>query len=611
MCGIFGIIGKTAVSTLILRSLKNLEYRGYDSAGLAVLHEGQIERCRAVGKLYNLESMLNQRTLSGRIGIGHTRWATHGAATESNAHPHITDRLAIVHNGTIQNFRSLKKRINEKGIECSSETDSEVIAQLLTLELNRGKTPAMAMQQVLQQLEGAFAFVVLFRDHENLLAAARRGAALVIGLGDGEMFVGSDAMALAPFTSRAIYLEDDDWALFTADNLDIFDKNNAPIQRSEHQLPRLAMTVRKGDYRHFMLKEIHEQPESIGRTLAHYVNFADDTIRLPVGQEDGKIFDVSNSHRLLLSGCGTAYYAGLIAKYWFERLAKLPVDIDVGSEFHYRDIPFEKDGVALFISQSGETADTLISLKDCKKGKQNVGSIVNVLLSSMARETDILFPTLAGIEIGVASTKAFTCQLAVLAILAIFSGRQRHVLDASTTQRLVQPLGKLPHLCATVLKLESQIEELARWLSKAQNVLYLGRGVNYPLAMEGALKLKELSYIHAEGYAAGELKHGPIALIDENMPVIFLAPYDHLFQKTLSNIEEVSARGGQIVVITDEKGASSGLPTGRTIIMPDMPEMIMPIVYALPMQLLAYHVAVHRGTDVDQPRNLAKSVTVE
>mgnify|MGYP002713102056 CR=1 FL=1 len=608
MCGIVGIIGKQAVAPSIVDALKRLEYRGYDSAGVATLDGNRISRRRAEGKLRNLEDKLSQEPLAGHIGIGHTRWATHGAPTENNAHPHATERLAIVHNGIIENFSELKDELRAAGVSFATETDTEVVAHLLTRELEAGRTPAQAMGTVLRRLDGAFAFAVLFRDNDNLLAAARKGAPLAIGIGDGEMYLGSDAIALAPFTNRVVYLDDGDWALITADQINIFDASGAAVHRDEHQSVASALMVDKGNHRHFMVKEIYEQPEVVGHTLAHYVDFASGTAKLPAGTS----VNFADLRRLSLSACGTAYYSGLIAKYWFERLARLPVDIDIGSEFRYREMPLDPGGLALFVSQSGETADTLASLRYCKEQQQRIGAIVNVRESTIARESDIIFPTLAGPEIGVASTKAFTCQLSVLAALAVIAGRQRGVLSSEDERRLVRAFSELPRLCAAALKLEPQIDELARHLAKAEHVLYLGRGTSYPLAMEGALKLKEISYIHAEGYAAGELKHGPIALIDENMPVVFIAPYDHVFDKTVSNIQEVAARGGRIILITDAKGeAAAGLKAEETIIMPEMPATLTPIAYALPMQLLAYHVAIQRGTDVDQPRNLAKSVTVE
>lgn len=605
MCGIFGIIGKDAVEKSILKALRRLEYRGYDSAGIATLDDGRIQRCRATGKLHHLEQKLARRPLTGHIGIGHTRWATHGKPEEErNAHPHVTDQLAVVHNGIVENFRVLKDDPILAGVTYETDTDTEVIARLLTHEYAESKVPEEAMRKVLDRLEGSFAFAVLFKDNDNLLAVARRGAPLAIGIGDGEMFLGSDAVALAPFTNRIVYLEDGDYALVSAEQIRVLDEKGDPVMRGEHLSTTRELMVSKGNYRHFVQKEIHEQSEVIARTLNHYVNLSDADVLFPN-------LDFSRLGRLSLSACGTAYHACLIAKYWFESLARLPVDIDIGSEFRYRDFPFDPGGLALFVSQSGETADTLASLRYCKEQDQRIGSIVNVPESTIARESDMVFPTLAGPEIGVASTKAFTCQLTVLAALALAAGWQRHVLGHDDVRRLVSALKELPRLCAALMTYETEIESMARRLVDAQHILYLGRGVSYPVAMEGALKMKELSYIHAEGYAAGELKHGSIALIDESMPVIFIAPHDRLFEKTMSNIREVSARDGRIFMITDKMGLAENIKTEQTIVMPDMHDIITPIVYALPMQMLAYHVAVHRGTDVDQPRNLAKSVTVE
>lgn len=608
MCGIVGILGREPVAPLLVDALRRLEYRGYDSAGIATLEEGQLTRRRAGGKLVNLEARLSAEPLSGRAGIGHTRWATHGAPTESNAHPHATERVAIVHNGIIENFQALKREISAAGRKFQSETDTEVVAHLITMALDRGMKPVEAMADTLKRLEGAFALAVLFAGEEDLLVAARRGSPLAVGHGEGEMFLGSDAIALAPFTSSITYLEDGDWAVVTRRSVKIFNERDVLVDRPIVHSVAASLTVDKGNHRHFMLKEIYEQPEVISHTLGHYVDFLAHRTSLP---EDTPI-DFRGVGRLAMSACGTASYAGLIGKYWFERLAKLPVEIDIASEFRYREPPLAAGGLALFISQSGETADTLASLRYCAGAGQKIGAIVNVPTSTIAREADYVLPTLAGPEIGVASTKAFTCQLTVLFSLAVAAARQRGAITAAEEERLVTAAIEVPRHAAHALKLEAEIETLAKELAKASDVLYLGRGTSYPLALEGALKLKEISYIHAEGYAAGELKHGPIALIDETVPVIVIAPHDALFEKTVSNMQEVAARGGRIILLTDRRGAAeASLQTMATLVLPDLAPELAPIVYSIPVQLLAYHTAVVRGTDVDQPRNLAKSVTVE
>ena len=608
MCGIVGILGSGPVAPLLVDALKRLEYRGYDSAGIATLEDGHLTRCRAEGKLTRLEERLRQQPLSGRAGIGHTRWATHGAPTERNAHPHATERVAVVHNGIIENFKALREEISAAGRELTTDTDTEVVAHLVTMALDRGLTPKDAMAETLGRLEGAFALAVLFDGENDLLIAARRGSPLAIGHGQGEMFVGSDAIALSPFTDAITYLDEGDWAVVTRSGALIYDEDGQEVTRPVTHAVGTALLVDKGNHRHFMAKEIYEQPEVIAHTLAHYVDFTENRIRLP----DDAPVDFRKLSRLAMSACGTAFYAGLIGKYWFEKLARLPVDIDIASEFRYRETPLDPGGLALFISQSGETADTLASLRYCLANDQTIGAIVNVPSSTIAREASHILPTLAGPEIGVASTKAFTCQLTVLFALALAAARQRGTLAAEREIELVKALIEVPRHAAQALKLETQIERLAKDLAKASDVLYLGRGTNFPLAMEGALKLKEISYIHAEGYAAGELKHGPIALIDEKMPVIVVAPYDEIFEKTISNIQEVAARGGRIILLTDKKGADeAGIETLETLILPDMPPEVAPIVYAIPVQLIAYHTAVVMGTDVDQPRNLAKSVTVE
>lgn len=609
MCGIIGIVGREPVAGLLVESLKRLEYRGYDSAGVATLEAGSVlTRRRAEGKLRNLEIRLAKEPLTGLIGIGHTRWATHGAPTEANAHPHATARVAVVHNGIIENFRELRDELEAAGQRFASETDTEVVAQLVDYHLARGESPAASVAATLKRLTGAFALAFLFPGHDDLVIGARRGSPLAVGWGEGEMYLGSDAIALAPFTDRIAYLEEGDWVEITRAGATIHDETDAVVERPIVVVSAAAFQVDRGSYRHFMAKEIHEQPEVVGHTLAHYLDLSESRIRLPIALP----FDWAELSRLSIVACGTAYYAGLVAKYWFEQWARLPVEIDVASEFRYREPPLPKNGLALFVSQSGETADTLASLRYCKAEGQHTAAVVNVPTSTIARESEAIFPTLAGPEIGVASTKAFTCQLSVLASLAVSAGRARGVLSAEDERRLVRALGDLPGLMGRVLRLEPKIEKIAREISKAEDVLYLGRGSNYPIALEGALKLKEISYIHAEGYAAGELKHGPIALIDETMPVVVIAPHDKLFEKTISNMQEVAARGGKIILITDEKGATAAsVPILETIILPDMPAEVASIVYALPIQMLAYHAAVFMGTDVDQPRNLAKSVTVE
>ncbi len=608
MCGIVGILGKEAVATQVVEALRRLEYRGYDSAGVATLEHGLLTRRRAEGKLRNLEIRLSSEPLEGLIGIGHTRWATHGKPNETNAHPHATGKLAVVHNGIIENFRELRAELQADGYVFETETDTEIVAHLVTRELDRGLTPVDAVAASLPRLRGAFALAFLFEGEEDLLIGARKGSPLAVGIGDGEMYLGSDALALAPFTNLIAYLEEGDWVVLNRKGASFYDKANQPVQRRAQRVAAGAFLVEKGNHRHFMAKEIYEQPEVVGHTLTQYLDMAAGRVRLPF---EGKI-DWASLSRLSVSACGTAYYAGLTAKYWFEKLARLPVEIDVASEFRYREAPLPEKGLALFVSQSGETADTLACLRYARQEQQTVLSVVNVPTSTIARESDAVAPTMAGPEIGVASTKAFTCQLTALACLALAAARGRGTLSAEEEARHVQSLIALPGLMAKALELEPEIEKLARELSKARDVLYLGRGTSYPLALEGALKLKEISYIHAEGYPAGELKHGPIALIDEQMPVIVLAPHDGLFEKTASNMQEVAARGGRIILITDAKGAAEcGIEPETTIIMPDMDPAFAAIVYALPIQMIAYQTAVFMGKDVDQPRNLAKSVTVE
>ncbi len=608
MCGIVGIVGREAVTKQVVDALRRLEYRGYDSAGIATLENGRLDRRRAEGKLSNLQLKLVQAPLQGAIGIGHTRWATHGRPNETNAHPHATERLAVVHNGIIENFRDLKRRLQADGVRFKTETDTEVVAQLVSRHMDAGAGPVEAVAAALPQLKGAFALCFLFSGQDNLLIGARHGAPLAIGFGEGETYLGSDALALAPFTDEITYLDDGDWAVLTREGATIRDRAGTVVERPRQRIATSAFLVDRGNFRHFMAKEIHEQPEVVGRTLSHYVAFAEGQVRLPVGLP----FDFRTVGRLSITACGTAYYAGLVAKYWFEQLARLPVEIDVASEFRYREAPIGPRDAALVISQSGETADTLAGLRYAKAQGCPVLAVLNVPTSTIAREADAVLPTLAGPEIGVASTKAFTCQLMVLLCLAIAAGRARGTLDEANERRLVEALVSVPGLLAEAVKREGEIEVLARDVAKARDVLYLGRGMAYPLALEGALKLKEISYVHAEGYAAGELKHGPIALIDETIPVIVIAPHDAVFEKTVSNMQEVAARGGRIILIGDATGAAAhGLDTLATVTMPDLDPVVAPIVYAVPLQLLAYHAAVAMGKDVDQPRNLAKSVTVE
>ena len=607
MCGIIGILGREPVAEEIVEALKRLEYRDYDSAVVATLEGGHLTRRRAEGKLKNLEKRLMSEPLGGHAGIGHTRWATHGRPNEINAHPHATDKVAVVHNGIIENFRELREELEKKGHTFSTETDSEVIAHLVTDEMARGRKPAQAVEAALPRLRGAFALAFLFEGEDDLLVGARKGSPLAVGYGKGEMYLGSDAIALAPFTDTISYLEDGDWAVLNRKGATVHDVNGKQVERAVQKSNASAFLVDKGNHRHFMAKEIHEQPEVVGHTLAHYLDMSAERVRMPALP-----FDFRNIDRIAISACGTAYYAGLIAKYWFERFARLPVEIDVASEFRYREAPLAQNGLAIFVSQSGETADTLATLRYAKEQKQHILSVVNVATSTIARESDVVMPTLAGPEIGVASTKAFTCQLAALGLPRDRGRTARGVLSADDERKLVRALIEVPRLMAEALTLEPRIEQLARELSKARDVLYLGRGTSYPIALEGALKLKEISDIHAEGYAAGELKHGPIALIDESMPVIVIAPYDRVFEKTVSNMQEVAARGGKIILVTDAKGAAeASIQSFATLALPEMPATVTPLVYAIPVQLIAYHTAVVMGTDVDQPRNLAKSVTVE
>jgi glucosamine--fructose-6-phosphate aminotransferase (isomerizing) len=608
MCGIVGILGRGPVAEQLVDSLKRLEYRGYDSAGVATLEGNHLERRRAEGKLKNLETRLKAEPLAGHTGIGHTRWATHGKPTERNAHPHATDNVAVVHNGIIENFRELREALQKSGAVFKTETDTEIVLHLVDSYLAKGIGPVEAVKASLSQLRGAFALAFIFAGNNDLMIGARNGPPLAVGYGEGEMYLGSDAIALGPFTDTIAYLEDGDWVVLTRNSAVIYDKNNAIVHRDAIKHSAATSLVDKANYRHFMAKEIHEQPEVVGHTLARYVDMATDRVALPATLP----FDFKNIQRISIVACGTASYAGFVAKYWFERLSRMPVEVDVASEFRYREAPLRNGDLAIFISQSGETADTLAALRYAKAQGVHTLSVVNVPSSTIARESETVLPTLAGPEIGVASTKAFTCQLMVLAAVAIAAGKARGELSDADEAKLVHGLVEIPRLMAAALATEPQIEKLARDIAKSKDVLYLGRGTSYPLALEGALKLKEISYIHAEGYAAGELKHGPIALIDENMPVVVIAPYDRVFEKTVSNMQEVAARGGGIILMTDARGASEAtIKSLVTIVLPDMAATFAPMVYAIPVQLLAYHTAVVMGTDVDQPRNLAKSVTVE
>lgn len=609
MCGIVGIISNEPAAAQAIEALKRLEYRGYDSSGVASLSsDGRIERLRAEGKLKNLAAKLAAHPLLGHIAIGHTRWATHGRPTEDNAHPHATDRVAVVHNGIIENFRELRAELEKDGVKFSSETDTEAVLHLVDRALLKLNDPLKAIAEVLPRLKGAFALGFIFSGHHNLLIGARQGAPLAVGHGEGEMYLGSDALALAPFTDTVTYLEEGDWVVLSREGVEFHDRTNALVKRAKQKSGAGAFLVDKGNHRHFMAKEIAEQPEVVGRTLAHYIDMNAGRVHLPAALP----FDWKTLTRITITACGTASYAGHVAKYWFEQIARLPVEVDVASEFRYREAPLSEGGLAIFISQSGETADTLAGLRYAKAHGQFILSVVNVPTSSIARESDVVIPTLAGPEIGVASTKAFTCQLTALACLALAAGRARDMLSDADEQAFVSDLVAVPALMVEALKLEAHIEHVAHDMAKAKDVLYLGRGTSYPLALEGALKLKEISYIHAEAYAAGELKHGPIALIDEDLPVIVIAPHDPLYEKTVSNMQEVAARGGRIILISDHNGIQeAGLKPLAGIELPKMNPRFAPIVYSVPVQLLAYHAAVALGKDVDQPRNLAKSVTVE
>ena len=607
MCGIVGIVGKEAVAERLLDGLRRLEYRGYDSAGIATDHDGAIDRRRASGKLANLARELAEAPLAGTTGIAHTRWATHGGPTTNNAHPHATDEVAVVHNGIIENFKPLRDELRARGREFLSETDTEVVAHLISEQVEAGKAPAEAVAAVLPRLHGAFALAILFRQHPELLIGARLGSPLVVGYGDGETYLGSDALALGPLTQRISYLGEGDWVVIDRDGAAIFDRDNASVERPVTISGVTGELISKGNHRHYMLKEIYEQPIVVAQTLRSYLQRLEGRVTLPIPEHD-----LSEIKRVTIVACGTSFYAGMVARYWFEQFARVPVDLDVASEFRYRTPVMEPGGLALFISQSGETADTLAALRHARAEGQTIAVVCNVPTSSMAREADLLLPTHAGPEIGVASTKAFTCQLAVLAALAANLARAKGRLSPAEEAQIVRHLSEAPAALNGALAYDDMIADMAGVIASARDVLYLGRGTDYPLALEGALKLKEISYIHAEGYAAGEMKHGPIALIDDSVPVIVIAPSGPLFDKTVSNMQEVQARGGKVVLISDYDGVqAAGENCLATITMPKVHPLIAPLVYAVPVQLLAYHVAVAKGTDVDQPRNLAKSVTVE
>lgn len=611
MCGIIGILGREgSAADRAMEALRRLEYRGYDSAGIATLQDGKLDRRRAAGKLSNLQSLLVESPLEGSVGIGHTRWATHGAANTQNAHPHVSGPVALVHNGIIENFRHLRARLENAGHAFATETDTETIAHLIASHLNDGADPIAAVKASLADLEGAFALGILFEGHGDLLIGARKGSPLVIGVGDNEMFLGSDALAVAPFTNRVVYLEEGDWCVLHRDSYTIYDEAGAEVTRAVSLVQAAGAAVEKGNYRHFMQKEIFEQPDSTARTIGAYVNALEQTINLP---GDEAAIDWTSVTHLHMVACGTAYYATCVAEYWFEQIAGVPVKTDIASEFRYRQPALPKaGGLALFVSQSGETADTLAALRYCKDAGLKTAAVVNVPTSSIAREVDLVLPTLAGPEIGVASTKAFTAQLCALAAAVIAAAKARDMVSRDKEIELVNALSEVPRLISESFALDAPIAELSRNLSKARDVIYLGRGVHYPIAMEGALKLKEISYIHAEGYASGELKHGPIALIDEETPVVFVAPYDDLFDKSLSNLQEVAARRGNVLLISDKTGLSeAGDTPANGIELPSCHPFVAPILYSLPVQMLAYHIAVEKGTDVDQPRNLAKAVTVE
>ena len=607
MCGIVGVLGQHQAAPILVEALKRLEYRGYDSAGIATINNGKLERRRAVGKLVNLSDLLVHEPLAGKSGIGHTRWATHGVPSTKNAHPHQAGSVAVVHNGIVENFKELREELAQLGIPYKTDTDTETVALLAQYHLSQGDSPRVAAQKTVVRLEGAFALAFLFHGEEDLMIAARKGSPLAIGHGDGEMYLGSDAIALAPLTDRITYLDEGDFAVLTRKSVEITDKNGALANRETCTLAIDSARVDKAGYKHFMAKEIAEQPSVLKNTLQNYIIADGTNIELPAND-----IDLASIERLTMVACGTAFYAALTAKYWFEKIARVPVEVDVASEFRYREPPVAPGTSALFVSQSGETADTLAALRYMTSQNATIISVVNVPESSIARESDLVLPLHAGVEIGVASTKAFTAQLTVLALLAIKVAYAKGVISEAQYREYISDINRIPGLVSQALGIDTAVQKVARKLATAQDVIFLGRGAMYPIAMEGALKLKEISYIHAEGYPSGELKHGPIALIDKKIPVVVLAPMDSLFEKSVSNMQEVMARSGKVLLLSCQNGlnaASDG--TWSTLAMPATPELIAPILYAIPAQLLAYHTAVAKGTDADQPRNLAKSVTVE
>lgn len=611
MCGIIGILSNEPAAPRLVQALKRLEYRGYDSAGIALLEAGKLRRVRAPGKLSNLDAKVRELPLTSGVGIGHTRWATHGQPNETNAHPHAAGRVAIVHNGIIENFRDLRAALEARGRTFATETDSETIAHLIDEGLSQGLTPTQAFRKTLDQLRGAFAIAAIIEGENDLILGGRRGSPLVIGVGEQEMFLGSDALAVGPFTSRVIYLEEGDWCILSRASFQIFSADGAQVERPETISPAEGAAAEKGNYRHFMQKEIYEQPDFVGRTVSAYVDAFELKAMAPT-RPGKQVIDFTRFDRIQIIACGTAYYAGFVAKYWFEQLAGIVTDVDVASEFRYRDPVLTPATLAIVVTQSGETADTKAAMEYCRSKGVMTAAVVNVPTSSIARECDAILPTLAGVEIGVASTKAFTAQLCALLATAIAAGRTRGFLSRDSEKEHVSAMLELPRLITEALKVEEHVKRLAIDIAKARDILFLGRGAQYPIALEGALKLKEISYIHAEGYAAGELKHGPIALIDESTPVIMVAPHDHLLEKSLSNLQEVAARRGRVFLVSDSAGIrQSGSSAAGYIEIPPCLRAVQPIVAVIPLQLLAYHVAVQKGTDVDQPRNLAKSVTVE
>ncbi len=607
MCGIVGVVGGRDATPIIFDALRRLEYRGYDSAGIATLVDGRIERRRAAGKLDNLAALLAREPLAGVTGIGHTRWATHGAPTENNAHPHATARVSIVHNGIIENFEELRRELEQAGHVFVTETDSETVAQLVDFHMARGLPPREAAFATLRRLEGAYALAMIFAGHDNLMIGARHGAPLVVGYGENEMFLGSDSLALAPLTRRIAYLDDGDWVVVTPEGAEFFDASGERVERAVRVTALIAGSVGKDGYRHYMEKELHEHPVVIGQTLQRLIDPATRRVMMP-----DLPFDLASLPRAVVTACGSAFYAGLVGRYWLEAVAGLPVDIDVASELRYRDPPLTPGGLGLLISQSGETADTLAALRGMRARGQHILSVLNVEQSTMARESDVVLGTVAGPEISVASTKAFTAQLSVLACLTIAIGRARGTLSEAREQDLVTELLDLPSRANEVFDQGPAIREMAAVVARARDVLYLGRGSSFPVAMEGALKLKEVSYIHAEAYAAGEMKHGPISLIDNTVPIVATLPSGRLFEKTLSNLQEARARGGRLLVFTDTKGATRLRDLAEIVVaLPTVSEFTAPVLQTIPVQMLAYEVALLKGTDVDQPRNLAKSVTVE